>query len=182
MRGTTPGLRTPYPLGSLLPAVFQEDPLIMRFTAAIDDLLAPSISVLDCLAAYVDPALAPPDYLGWLAGWVGIDLDETWPVEQQRAEIARAVSLHRGRGTVAGLRQQLELVTGGEVEIHDSGRTSWSVEPVDEVAGSDSTAKVTIVVHDSRVGPAAVDAAVDAAKPAHVIHEVRIEPLVNGER
>jgi len=132
MRGTTPDLGTAYPLGALLPALLQEDPLLMRFTEAIDEVLAPAISALDCLAAYVDPALAPPDYLGWLAGWVGIDLDETWPVELQRAEIARAVTLHRGRGTVDGLRQQLELVTGGQVEVVDTGGISWSVEPVDE--------------------------------------------------
>jgi phage tail-like protein len=174
MRGTTTGLGTPYPLSSLLPAVFQEDALLMRFTAALDQILAPAISVLDCLPAYVDPALAPPDYLGWLAGWVGIELDETWPVEQQRAEIARAVTLHRSRGTVEGLRQQLELVTGGEVEVLDTGGTSWSVEPVDRF-GDLVAPKVTVIVRGSRVSLAAVDSAVDAAKPAHVAHEVRSE-------
>jgi phage tail-like protein len=173
MRGTTSGLRTPYPLGSMLPAVFQEDPLLMRFTAALDQVLAPAISVLDCLTAYVDPALAPPDYLSWLADWVGIELDETWPVEQQRAEIARAVTLHRGRGTVAGLRQQLELVTGGQVVVTDTGGVSWSEEPVDE-PDQQLTQKVTVEVSGSLVSPAAVEAALDAAKPAHVVHELRL--------
>ncbi|HET6296866.1 MAG TPA: phage tail protein I [Kribbella sp.] len=179
MRGTTPDLGTAYPLGALLPALLQEDPLLMRFTEAIDEVLAPAISALDCLAAYVDPALAPPDYLGWLAGWVGIDLDETWPVELQRAEIARAVTLHRGRGTVDGLRQQLELVTGGQVEVVDTGGISWSVEPVDE-SDQQFAPKVTVVVSGSRVSLTAVEAAVDAAKPAHVVHEVRIEQPLNG--
>ncbi|MGW6278560.1 phage tail protein I [Kribbella sp. NPDC055071] len=174
MRGTTPELGTPYPLGPLLPAVLQEDPLLMRFTEAIDAVLAPVISTLDCLEAYVDPALAPPDYLGWLAGWVGIELDETWPVDQQRAEIASAVELHRGRGTVDGLRRQLELVTGGEVEVVDTGGTSWSVEPVDE-SDAHFVPKVTVVVRGSRVSMSAVEAAVDAAKPAHVVHDVRID-------
>ncbi|GAA0957544.1 phage tail protein [Kribbella koreensis] len=178
MRGATTGLGTPYPLGSLLPAVFQEDPLLMRFTAAIDEVLAPAISTLDCLTAYVDPALAPPDYLGWLAGWVGVELDENWPVAQQRAEIARAVTAHRRRGTVDGLRQQLELVTGGEVEVSDTGGTTWSTAPVD--GPSDRVVpKVTVVVTGSRVSRTAVDAAVDAAKPAHVLHEVQIVQPVN---
>ena len=145
----------------------------MRFTAALDDVLAPAISVLDCLTAYVDPALAPPDYLGWLADWVGIELDETWPVDQQRAVIAGAVTLHRGRGTVAGLRRQLELVTGGEVEVIDTGGTTWSVEPIDE-PGEQPVPTVTVVISNSRVSPAAIDAAVDAAKPAHVVHEVKL--------
>ncbi|WP_405059628.1 phage tail protein I [Kribbella sp. NBC_01505] len=174
MRGTTGDFGTAYPLGSLLPAVLQEDPLLMRFTAAIDEVLAPAICALDCLAAYVDPALTPPDYLGWLAGWVGTDLDETWPVEQQRAQISRAMSLHHGRGTVDGLRRQLHIVTGGSVEVTDTGGTSWSVEPIDEADGQPAP-KVTVVVNGSRVSLAAVDAVVDAAKPAHVVHEVRIE-------
>ncbi|WBQ06502.1 phage tail protein I [Kribbella sp. CA-293567] len=180
MRGTTTALGTPYPLGLLLPAVFQEDDLLMRFTGAIDLLIAPAISTLDCLAAYVDPALAPPDYLGWLATWVGIELDETWPVEQQRAAITEAVALHRGRGTVGGLRRQLELATGGEVEVLDSGGVSWSVVPVDEPAGQ-APPSVQVIARSNKIGLAALEAVVDAAKPAQVVHEVRIEP-VSGER
>lgn len=180
MRGTTTALGTPYPLGTLLPAVFQEDDLLMRFTAAIDLLLAPAISTLDCLTAYVDPALAPPDYLGWLAGWVGIELEETWPVEQQRSTIAEAVALHRGRGTVGGLRRQLELLTGGEVEVLDSGGVSWSVKPVDESA-DEAPATVHIIAKGTEIDLVSLEAAVDAAKPAHVAHEVRIEP-VSDER
>jgi hypothetical protein len=30
MRGTVPGLGMPYPLGGLLPAVYQEDPFTMQ--------------------------------------------------------------------------------------------------------------------------------------------------------
>ena len=173
MRGTPTGLGTAYPLGALLPAVFQEDELLMRFTAAIDELLAPAISSLDCLSAYVDPALAPPDYLGWLAGWVGIELDETWQVEQQREAVGQAVGLHRHRGTVAGLREQLELASGGEVEVVDSGGVSWSLEPVDEPSGA-VVAEVTVVVRGSQLSQSAIEQLVDAAKPAYVVHRVQV--------
>ncbi|MEV8374607.1 phage tail protein I [Kribbella sp. NPDC056861] len=176
MRGTPGGLGTPYPLGSLLPGVFQEDEFLIRFTAAIDELIAPAIATLDCLAAYVDPALAPPDYLGWLAGWVGTELDETWSVEQQRAAIAQAVELHRGRGTIGGLSRQLELATGGEVEVTDTGGVRWSLEPVDDHTGH-PPARLTVVIRGTDVSAAAVDDLVNAAKPAHVPHEVRVEPL-----
>jgi phage tail-like protein len=173
MRGTTGELAMPYPLGLMLPAVLQEDELLMRFTEAADGVLAPAVSTLDCLTAYVDPALAPADFLGWLAGWVGIELDETWPVERARAAVARAVGLHRARGTVDGLRGYLELITGGEVEVSDTGGVTWSVTPVDDF-GPAVPARVQVIARSNRIGLAALDAAVDAAKPAHVGHDVRL--------
>lgn len=179
MRGTTTDLGTPYPLGTFLPSVLQEDDLLMRFTAAVDLLLAPAISALDCIAAYVDPALTPPDYLGWLAGWVGAELDETWPVDLQRAVIARAVNLHRGRGTLEGLRQQLALIVDGEIEVSDTGGVTWSTEPLDD-PGAESPPRLKVVAWSNTADAAAVSAAVDAAKPAHVAHEVRIERLTAG--
>ncbi|MEU8224667.1 phage tail protein [Kribbella sp. NPDC048915] len=180
MRGTSLELATPYPLGSLLPPVLQEDPLLMQFTAAVDFLLAPAISSLDCLTAYVDPALAPPDGLGWLAGWVGADLIETWPIATQRAAIAQAVELQGGRGTVDGLRRHLMLLAGTDVEVTDTGGVTWSLEPVDDL-GPQPTPQVFVVVRSNEITRSALDAAVDAAKPAHVTHEVRLEP-VSDER
>jgi phage tail-like protein len=175
VRGTTSNLETPHPLATFLPAVLQEDALLMQLTAAADRLLAPAISSLDCLAAYVDPALAPPDFLVWLAGWVGADLDETWQVELQRTVVARAMELHRGRGTLDGLRRQLTLVVGADVEVTDNGGVTWSIEPVDD-PGQQVPPRVTVVARSNSVGLASLTAAVDAAKPAHVAHEVRIEP------
>jgi phage tail-like protein len=178
MRGTTTDLETPYPLGSLLPAVLQEDDLLMRFTAAVDFLLAPAVSTLDCLPAYVDPALTPADFLRWLAGWVGAELDETWPIELQRSAVAHAVGLQSGRGTVDGLRRHLRLVTGVDVEVTDTGGVSWSVDPVED-AGTSVPPLVTVVARGTTIGLSALTAAVEAAKPAHVAHEVRIEPLTD---
>ena len=41
MRGTVTGLDSPHPLGGLMPAVYQDDNFTMRWTAALDDVLAP---------------------------------------------------------------------------------------------------------------------------------------------
>ncbi|MFF5070719.1 hypothetical protein ACFY2R_05770 [Micromonospora olivasterospora] len=41
MRGALAGLLMPYPAGSFLPAVYQEDDFVMRWTAALDEVLAP---------------------------------------------------------------------------------------------------------------------------------------------
>ncbi|TWD79384.1 phage tail P2-like protein [Kribbella amoyensis] len=181
MRGTTTELDTPYPLGSLLPAVLQEDELLMRFTAAVDLLLAPAISSLDCLGAYLDPALAPADFLGWLAGWVGAELDETWPVGLQRTAVAQAVELQRDRGTIAGLRRQLALITGADVEVTDTGGVTWSAEPVDG-AGPVVPPRLEVVVRGNNLDAARLAAVVEAAKPAHVAHTVRVEPSVTDVR
>ena len=66
-RGLVAGLDAAHPLGWLLPAMYQEDEFAQRFTGALDTVLAPLVTALDNLDAYVDPALAPPDFLEWLA-------------------------------------------------------------------------------------------------------------------
>ena len=84
-------------------------------------MLAPVFATLDCLDAYVDPWLAPEDFLEWLAGWVGVVIDEGWPIERSRAFIANIVELYRWRGTIRGLVAELAIYTGGDVEISESG-------------------------------------------------------------
>jgi len=91
MRAAVPGLPTAVPLSAMLPGIFQEDPFTVRFVSGFDDVLAPILSTLDCLPAYFDPSLAPEDFLGWLAGWVGLSLDENWPLERRRDLVARNV-------------------------------------------------------------------------------------------
>ena len=176
MRAMVSGLDTPYPIGSLLPAVLQEDPVLMRLTAALDEVLAPVIGTLDCLSAYVDPDLAPADFLEWLAGWVGIDLDENWPQARRRAVVGAAAELHRARGTLAGLRAHVEAVTGGSVDVVDSGGVAWSTKPGDDLPGTASpTVTVRVTVGDpASASVAALDALVAATKPVHVVHRVEV--------
>ncbi len=172
MRGTPSGLGTPSPLGEILPAVFQDDVTVMMLTAALDRVLAPVFAVLDCLPGYLDPALAPEDFLDWLAGWVGAELAPFWPLGRRRAVVAAAAGLHRARGTVAGLRADLETATGGRVEITDSGGVEWSLTPT--TPEPDRAPELTVVVEGGSLDLAAVEALVAAAKPAHVHHHVTV--------
>jgi phage tail-like protein len=176
MRGAVPGLGTPYPIGSLMPAVYQEDPAAMAWTAGLDEVLAPAISTLDCIGAYVDPLLAPADFIAWLAGWFGTVLDDDWPVRRRRAAVARSVVLFRQSGTVAGLRALVELVTDGEVEIVDSGGVIWSQRPNTPPPGRDEAAVEVRVsaVPGSQLDLKVIDELVAAAKPAHVAHRVEV--------
>lgn len=176
MRGTVTGLGTPYPLRTLLPAVLQEDSFTQRLVDGVDEVLAPVISTLDCLEAYLNPLLAPADFLEWVSTWFSEVLDENWPAERRRRFVAAAVETFRIRGTVAGLRRELELSSGGQVEINESGGVAWSLRPEAGLPGEDvPRVAVRVVVDDvSTVNRAALDALIGAAKPAHVVHTLEV--------
>ncbi|MFJ3540793.1 phage tail protein [Streptomyces rubiginosohelvolus] len=164
-RAAIPGLPSRYPIGELLPALYADDDLAQRFTAGLDTVLAPVLSTLDNLPAYVDPALAPADFLPWLASWVGVEADPAWPVELRRAVVARAVELHRWRGTRRGLVERLRLVCGVHAEVRDGGGATWSAEP-GAALPPPPTGELLV-----RVWPVRADDGVDAVD-AHRVLEV----------
>jgi phage tail-like protein len=176
MRGTIPDLQTANPFGAMLPAIYQEDDFTMRFVGGFDEVLAATLVTLDCLIDYFDPALTPTDFLEWLAGWVGIEIDEAWATERRRAAVATAVEMYRMRGTISGLCANLEVLSGGQVEITDSGGVAWSTSPMGELPGQDSPRlAVRITLDDpSERATKAIDSIVSAAKPAHVVHRVEV--------
>ncbi|MEV6635670.1 phage tail protein [Actinoplanes sp. NPDC051470] len=177
MRLGTPGVPTPHPIGERLPAVYHEDEFTQRFTSGLDDVLAPLFLTLDSFPSYLDPRLAPPDFLAWLSQWVAFPLDDAWPMAKKRELVANAVYLHGRRGTTNALEWQVRLLTGGEVEITDSGVCRSSEQPGEDVPG-DEPPWVTVKVRVA--DPATVDAArlrsavVDAV-PAHVRVTLEIE-------
>jgi phage tail-like protein len=176
VRGGLVGLGSPYPLGPTLPAIYQDDDFAQRMLDALDQVIAPIYSTIDNFHAYLDPWLAPDDFLEWLALWVGIGLDESWDEARRRTVVARAVELYRMRGTAAGLAGQVEIQTGGSVEIVENGATGWSVDPGGEMPGSpEPLVVVRVTVPDPRsVDATRLDALVAAAKPAHVMHRIEL--------
>ena len=177
MRTGVPGLPTPLPIGERLPAVYLDDDFTQRFVAGLDEVLAPLFLTLDSFPAYLDPHLTPEDFLTWLAGWVAFPLDEAWPVEMHRELVANAVELHRRRGTREALAWQVRLLTGGEVEVSDTGMCRWSEQPGEPVPGEE-VPRVTVRVRAEEPGSidaAALRTAVVDAVPAHVRVTVEIE-------
>ncbi|MGW6449147.1 phage tail protein [Lentzea sp. NPDC055074] len=176
MRAAVDDLVSPHPLGERMPAVYTDDDFTQRFTQALDEVLAPVFTVLDCLSAYLDPRLAPEDFVDWLAGWVALDLDENWSSAQRRELVARAVRLHRFRGTRRGLAEHVWLLTGGRVDIADSGGTATSATPDGPLPGR-SPAHVLIrvrVEHPDAVDRARITAAVRRMVPAHVATTIEV--------
>jgi phage tail-like protein len=180
MRGHVDGLASPHDLGPSLPALYLDDSFAQRFISAFDDVLAPIHSSLDCLPAYLDPWLAPEDFVDWLSVWVGAVIDGTWDTERRRASVAHAAELYRLRGTSRGLAAQIELITGGAVEIVENGASAWSFNPAEPMPGSPEPSLVVRVTVDdpSSVDIGRLDLLVAEAKPAHVPHTIE----VNGAR
>jgi phage tail-like protein len=156
--------------------MLQSDPVVQELADAFDQALAPVLSVLDNFHSYLDPMLTPPDFLDWLAGWLAQPLDETWALERRRELVARAVELNRVRGTRAALAEQVRIYTGGEVEISDSGGSTYSTTGGGQLPGSAGfTCVVRVRVPDPKsVNLQRLSALVAAAKPAHIAHEIEV--------
>jgi phage tail-like protein len=176
MRGVIDDLDSAVPLALQLPAIFQEDDFTQRFVSAFDVALAPVVAVLDDLAAYVDPSLAPDDFVEWLAGWVGFELSGSWDLGTRRAIVGDAVNSYRRGGTAGAITDAVALASGGDVEIVESGGASWSSTPQSALPGDDSsTMRVTVRVDDpSQVDTARLNAFVASVKPAHVAHVLEV--------
>jgi phage tail-like protein len=176
MRGTLTGLPSSHPIVDQLPGIYREDSFTRRFTSAFDDLIASVVQVLDCFPAYLDPALAPADFLEWVGSWVGAAPDETWPIERRRAFVASASELFRMRGTAAGLAAHVAIFTGGEVEIAEPGAAGWSSEPGATIpAGTSPDLFIRVRVKDPKAVPMArLEALVAASKPAHLPHRLEV--------
>ncbi|MER5965078.1 phage tail protein [Streptomyces sp. NPDC002057] len=177
-RAAIPGLPSRHPIGEQLPALYADDDLAQRLTAGLDTVLAPVFSTLDNLPSYLDPRLAPPDFLVWLASWVGAADDPRRPMELRRETVARAVELHRWRGTKRGLAEALRLALDVRTEIVGDGGAVWS-----DVAGSDLPPEpeaellVRVVPEGARAGRVDVDRVhevVRAMCPVHVAFRVEV--------
>lgn len=126
-----PGVAAPMALRRAVPAVYQEDPLFAELCHAFDELISPLISAVDCFAAYLDPRLAPDDFLPWLADLVGCT-DPSPDPDTARWLIADAVRSHGVRGTPGAVRSAAARAAGvpdDYVAVDDPGGTRWSTVP-----------------------------------------------------
>jgi phage tail-like protein len=63
-------------------------------------------------APATSPVAGVPDMLTWLATWIGVTFDRTWPVERRRHFLMTAARLYPCRGTLPGIRRVLMLFLG----------------------------------------------------------------------
>lgn len=176
MRGLIEGLETPHPIGMELPGLFHDDDFSQRFTAALDEVLAPIYMTLDAIEAYVDPWLAPADFLTWLSEWMGIPIEADLPEQQQRMLVASAATLYGWAGTARGIADLVEAYTGIRPEVEDTGGTSWSATPGEPLPGTDQFG-VTVrlrTADSSTVDTARVERLLAGFVPASVLTTVEV--------
>lgn len=175
-RRLVPSLETGHNIRSTLPALYQEDELAGRFLSGLDKVLAPIFCTLDNLEAYFDAQLTPVDFLAWLSGWVGVVLDETWPLQRQRDLVTQAGELYLSRGTVWGLAALVAIYTGVEPEIIDSGGAAWSPIPGGTLPGSaEHRVKIRLrMPKGTAIDRGRLERIIATGKPAHVLHEIEV--------
>ena len=117
-------LRVEYPSHQLLrhlPRIYSEDEpaadFLRRYLAIFEGHLADLGTRAFARRALLDPRSTPAEFLPWLAGFLGLVLDERWPVPVKRRLIAEAADLFRLRGTVPGLKRFLEIYLGRAVVL-----------------------------------------------------------------
>lgn len=170
------GLESPHPIGLELPGLFHDDDFTQRFCSALDEVLSPVFVTLDAIEAYVDPWLAPDDFLNWLSEWLGIEVEQDLAEDRKRAMVARAMHLYGWAGTARGLADLVETYTGVRPEVTDSGGASWSSAPGGDFPGSpDMTVKITLRVDDpSTIDEHRVQRLLRQSVPAHVSASLEI--------
>ncbi len=104
-----------------LPAPYREDPesrdFLDRFLSIFDTLRGEIGDRIGDVAGLFDPQAAPVDFLPWLASWLGLALEQSWPEAKRRRLLAAAHRLYALRGTPAGLRLHVRLYTGLDPRI-----------------------------------------------------------------
>lgn len=186
-------LRNPHPIADTLPGVFREaflderrrtarESFGARFISALDMVLAPVLATLDNIDAYFDADTTPEDFLAWLGSWVAASVDAGWPEDRRRAFVGQAAELYRRRGTAEGLRDHVQIHTGGVVEIIENGGSSFSVTADGKLPGTPEAVVVVRVTVDDpdEIDKVKLEELVMSSKPAHVVH--RIEVLGSGGR
>ena len=196
MTASISGLRSPFPLGDNLPAVYRpelttleresepmqepEPSTFVNLCAAFDEVLAPIFAVLDRLPAYLDPRTAPEDMLDWLAAWIGLSIaPDTGSVQKRNWIAVRAKFLGR-RGTPAAIEALVDAAFGldpADTDVFERLVSRSSADP-------DGTSEVyapTLVVRVKTDRPEHIDVKrlesfVDGVKPAHVPHRVEVVP------
>lgn len=112
-------LRLYYPrfsyLRAYLPAVYREDEqsasFVERLLCNVEGLLSALEGRIEHAEVLLDPAVAPPEWLEWLAGWLGTMLDDNWDDGRRRLFLRHAWLLFRWRGTPTALTALLRLAT-----------------------------------------------------------------------
>lgn len=161
-------------LASGLPGAFFGSALTTSLVESFDQVLAPVITTLDDLDAYLDPRYAPDDNVQWLGGWLNRLVDDRWPADRVRAHLADLREALTSRGTARGLAAGLRACTGNDATVRDNGGVSWSSRPGGALPGQPHQLIEVWVTIDEESVRSLVHAMVADLKPAHMPVRVHV--------
>ena len=102
-----------------LPGIYSEDDFTARFLSIFESVSRPIENTFDSLPSYFEPGTAPVDFLGWIGGWLNLELLEVLPEGRRRSIVKESGKLFKWKGTHFGLTSLLELYTGLKVHIEE---------------------------------------------------------------
>lgn len=98
-----------------LPAIYRQDKasgsFLDRFLANPEGLFTALEDRIAAAHLLFDPAATPAEYLDWLAGWLGLAVEESWEPFRKRLLLRHAMTLFRQKGTVPGMLRAVRLAT-----------------------------------------------------------------------
>lgn len=164
-----------------LPATYQEDEdgkyFLERFLSIFESVSFEIEQEVAGVAKYFDPEAVTGEFLDWLGTWLAVLRDNNWPEEKRRELLKRAFRLYKIRGTTRGLRQMIELFTGGGTFIIEhQGLQTPMVLNANSILGRStvvgkSFAKRLVLGESSRIGEFAL---IEADEPVEKPFEVGV--------
>lgn len=144
-------IRAYYPrfsyLREYLPAAYREDAasasFLDRYLAGIEGGFTTIEDRIANAQMLFDPGTVPPEFLEWLAGWMGAALDASWSEGKKRLFLSHAMEMFVSRGTRDGLIRALRLALEDCVDPHlfdPQGTTTLVVPAPPSTSSTPSTA------------------------------------------
>jgi phage tail-like protein len=165
-----------------LPAPFRDDVLMGKFLLIFESILNPLENTVDNMALFFDPRITPESILPWLASWIDLALDTSWPLERRRELVQNAADLYRWRGTRRGLSEYLRIYTGTPPIILEyipgmilDEKTQLGVNTV--LGSSGAGHHFTVIIEKdekSRIDTKVVREIIESQKPAHTVYTLEI--------
>lgn len=153
-----------------LPGIYHDNDFLARFLLIFESILGPMERMVGGISHYLDPDVAPPETLRWLASWLGIVLDPRWPEDRQRDLVRGATNLYRWRGTRRGLSTVLRLATGATPDITEPTLAELTADPSRAFRFG---VRLTIP-RGQQVDRALVESIIDLEKPAWAACDLEI--------
>ncbi len=190
-----------YSLLDWLPPLFAERDIaaeppggnfLERFLSLFEDQFTEAEAAFESISRLLNPRAADTDWLTFVAGWLDLAFDPSWPIERRRQLVIEGAALQAGRGTPAALRRYLEIYTGNAVGIAEEfrnrppepiqlgARGALGVAPlggnVTEAADLAHRFSVTVTLPgrtNRRTELSAVKQIIDDMKPAHTDYTLK---------